>query len=1048
MAINTNVNPYYDDFDDLKNFHQILFKPGFAVQARELTQLQSMLQDQIKKFGGHIFKHGSVVIPGNSTSDLNSQYVKLKTVNTSLVTENIEGKILVGGTNNLEAYVRKYVPATDTDPATVYLNYLKGSTASNVFVADEILTIKDTSNTITVASESPSGVGSLAFINDGVFYINGRFVNVKKQTAVLQKYSSVPHGHVVLRIQESIVNSETDDTLFDPAQGSYNYAAPGADRHKITLTLDTIPYNNTLSDDLIEIMRYNNGVLEEHVRYPKYNELEKNLARRTYDESGDYVVNGLDVTVRENKKIDVNGGFDVNGSIDKFTATVSAGKAYINGFENEKLSETNLTLDKARTSDHVKTKDISVNVDFGQYLFVGNLPAVLPFDVQLKTVTLYDNKTGGNSIGTAIVSGMDFHGGNYIDATGVYRLYFNEMTLDAGKTAKSIGAIVYTVNSVSYRMTVLHKFVVPGSAKDFATTEQITNSQTTPKTANVHYWERATSSLYVYKGTNEIPVLSDVVTGGTSGAVGSVVQAVSISSSTKSAQIFELPSNAISKVKNSSNISDIKYKVFKNISFTVTGTGAESTTINSGTIDTPLDVGNCFFVGPSGVIALEKFSASGNTLTVTNAGFAGTIWGVVSVNKTLSEKSKTKTTTSETFTVTSPAVVTSATLSKSDVIAIKSIVSSGTDVTENYVLDNGQKDYAYLNGTLTLKSGSTGYSSITVTYEYFEHGSGDYFTADSYSNLGTGYLDLIPSYVSKSDGTTYDLRNCIDFRHRKNGSVFDTIDIPQPSSTITTPIKYYVPRIDLIFMAKGGRIGVVTGQPNDVPVVGALPVGTIAIGELNIAAYTKTIDDIKVTSVKNKVYTMLDVAKLENRLFNLEQYTLLSQTESSLVNYDVIDAATGKSRYKSGYLVENFDDPNIISDVYSENFLASYSGDMLYPRSEQIDVEMKYSTDLSTNCTNTGGLITLPYTTVVLAKQNVSTRVTNINPFAVYSWRGNMTLVPSIDNYVETVKLSTVFQNVTVNSVNLPRNWASWSPTQWATWANVRLPVKNTITPA
>lgn len=63
MPINTNINPYYDDFDESKNYHQILFKPGFAVQARELTQLQTIIQDQIQKFGNHIFKHGSVVIP-------------------------------------------------------------------------------------------------------------------------------------------------------------------------------------------------------------------------------------------------------------------------------------------------------------------------------------------------------------------------------------------------------------------------------------------------------------------------------------------------------------------------------------------------------------------------------------------------------------------------------------------------------------------------------------------------------------------------------------------------------------------------------------------------------------------------------------------------------------------------------------------------------------------------------------------------------------------------------------------------------------------------
>ena len=48
---NLNVNPYYDDFDKDDNFYKVLFKPGYPVQARELTGLQSILQNQIESFG-------------------------------------------------------------------------------------------------------------------------------------------------------------------------------------------------------------------------------------------------------------------------------------------------------------------------------------------------------------------------------------------------------------------------------------------------------------------------------------------------------------------------------------------------------------------------------------------------------------------------------------------------------------------------------------------------------------------------------------------------------------------------------------------------------------------------------------------------------------------------------------------------------------------------------------------------------------------------------------------------------------------------------------
>jgi hypothetical protein len=67
---NLNVSPYFDDYYEqdiggkANNYHKVLFKPGFPVQARELTTLQSILQNQVEQFGTHFFKEGSKVIPG------------------------------------------------------------------------------------------------------------------------------------------------------------------------------------------------------------------------------------------------------------------------------------------------------------------------------------------------------------------------------------------------------------------------------------------------------------------------------------------------------------------------------------------------------------------------------------------------------------------------------------------------------------------------------------------------------------------------------------------------------------------------------------------------------------------------------------------------------------------------------------------------------------------------------------------------------------------------------------------------------------------------
>ena len=78
MPLNFNVDPYYDDFDPAKNYHRILFKPGFAVQARELTQSQTIIQKDMERFGRNIFKEGAMVNPGGISLNANIQFVKLQ----------------------------------------------------------------------------------------------------------------------------------------------------------------------------------------------------------------------------------------------------------------------------------------------------------------------------------------------------------------------------------------------------------------------------------------------------------------------------------------------------------------------------------------------------------------------------------------------------------------------------------------------------------------------------------------------------------------------------------------------------------------------------------------------------------------------------------------------------------------------------------------------------------------------------------------------------------------------------------------------------------
>src|SRR5210317_374608 len=147
---NLNVTPYYDDFTESKNFHRILFRPGFAVQARELTQLQSILQNQIERHGRHMFKEGTVVIPG-AIGFTNEYYaVKLQSTFVSTdITSQIDdyvGKRITGATSGVVAEVIQATAATVDDPITLFVKYIRTGTdgVTTVFADGENISANGT----------------------------------------------------------------------------------------------------------------------------------------------------------------------------------------------------------------------------------------------------------------------------------------------------------------------------------------------------------------------------------------------------------------------------------------------------------------------------------------------------------------------------------------------------------------------------------------------------------------------------------------------------------------------------------------------------------------------------------------------------------------------------------------------------------------------------------------------------------------------------------------------------------------------------------------
>jgi len=369
-----NVSPYYDDFTESKKFHRILFRPAFAVQARELTQSQTQLQNQIERLSDHLFDKGAMIIPGEIGYDLKYYAVKLTSKSASNLTDYV-GTTLTGNTSGVTAKVVNSVATDGTDPDTLFVKYFNTNSTDNTtitFSDGETLTSDGSGNPTVVVNTTATG--SAAQIQEGVYYINGYHVQVSGQTLILEKYSSTPSYRVGLTVTESFVTSGDDSSLNDNAQGVSNTNAPGAHRFKILLTLTKKALASTEDNNFYELLRLSSGTLQNQVRSTEYAVLEDTLARRTYDESGDYVVKPFDIDIREHLISGNNRGIYTSGNggdATKLAVGFSPGKAYVKGYEIDTIATTYVDVDKAR--DFATQNNFNTRFDIGNFVNVTNV---------------------------------------------------------------------------------------------------------------------------------------------------------------------------------------------------------------------------------------------------------------------------------------------------------------------------------------------------------------------------------------------------------------------------------------------------------------------------------------------------------------------------------------------------------------------------------------------------------------------------------------------------------------------------------------------------
>ena len=373
-----NVSPYYDDFSEAKKFHRVMYRPAFAVQARELTTQQSITQNQIEKMSDSMFKHGAMVVAGEANYDLNYYAVKLTSFTGTLA--NYKDATLTGGTSGLVADVIGFVATDGTDPDTLFVKYRNSGTDNETVKFTDGETVTSGHTSASTAVVSTCATGSRATIDAGTYYINGFFVNVDEQILTLDKYTNTPSYRVGLTIVENFITSTDDSTLLDNATGSSNANATGAHRFKIDLTLTKLSLDSTADASFVELFRLKSGTLQDRPISDVKTSFEDTLARRTFDESGDYAVRNFELDVREHLLSGTNRGVNAAGttSADGNTASesklafgLSQGKAYVRGYEISKIGTTYVDVDKARDFD--TDSGITTRFNIGSFINVENV---------------------------------------------------------------------------------------------------------------------------------------------------------------------------------------------------------------------------------------------------------------------------------------------------------------------------------------------------------------------------------------------------------------------------------------------------------------------------------------------------------------------------------------------------------------------------------------------------------------------------------------------------------------------------------------------------
>ena len=1164
MALNFNVSPYFDDFDPTKNFHRILFKPGVAVQARELTQSQTILQNQISNFADNIFTQNTPVSGGKVTTNLNCNYVRLdfQYSGVNISAGNFLNQTIHDSTGTILAKVIAVTEGVaDGDNPTLFVNYISGGTTFSDGTVISTLSGQNFSASVTKSTvNNPStGLSAVASISSGVFYVVngyskasqqnsdgtytsysiGNFVQVNPQTIVLSKYNNSPSVRVGLEIFETIVDYIDDSSLLDPAIGASNYQAPGSDRYQINLTLTSLQLAVGGDDRFIELLRINNGSIVKQTDNTVYSVINDYIAKRDYETNGDYVVQDFKISPTK---------FQNRDNPDTYVLNIGKGIAYAHGYRIENQSQFPISSSRARTTNSIISA--TKNINYGSYFVVDTANGI--FDItSMPSVDLHcvgangiatSNSTTYNStlVGTAFIRGLDYQSSSGSNTKSyVFNAHVNDIStrtisgnvlsatsssITINDTNGSFSAIanayingIMSVNSGSDSGDIRTIISYNGTTKTMNVSPAFTITPSTGDTFSIKFNTDVVNSIVQKNSTYGIT--ANVNINIASGKFPAIPTGITTFKDTKSPEmIFNLGKQYVSSVSNSSYPST---QIWRNNGFSGSG-GANTFTINS---SSPI-----YFEGSIGTIYSGESFKQLFTLINTNTGqildftdgannyatvmstnqikFTSSVYGNVSsgisvvstvyisnvegtsgsnpvsksktyLNGSVSNWASSSTSVSGTLIATDGSVnnipvgqtfipqsainTGSLSLYVTDVDQITKIYDTGnsgatvsagsaltsyTDITNSFTLDNGQRDNFYDYASIKLLPGvAPPKGNIVVVYNYYSHSSsGDgYFNVNSYaSNL----YAQIPSYTAKN-GTIYNLRDCIDFRpSRKNmqtsyvweyyasGATNYGVLIPLNGQIpgYTYNYSYYLGRKDKLILTKDSQFLIVNGTPSDNPQYPTEPDGSLVLANISLDPYTAIIpgeestaafsnpSNLSINKILHKRWAKSDITDLQAQVDNLEYYTSLSVLEQNANSLQVPDV-NGLNRFKNGILVDDFSsfataatsDPSFAANINIRKKQLSPITDVSNFQLQNPQIISSYGTvtansiyqtnqfAVSSIAGGTTNIFSLPYTTANVVTQQLASNTISVNPFNVVNYQGFASLNPPMDNWYNTI---------------------------------------------